>query len=320
MTDTQHQHWSQFWQLGHITTFGPSLPDNYGGLLRDFWIEIFSRLPQQAQILDIATGNGALATLAAIVSQEQQRYYKIHGTDIATIRPTVEGQETTDVRHLITFTSHTPCESQPFPDHSFDLICSQFGFEYSDIPATLKELRRLLLPQATFTAIAHHENSNLIQESRQELGVYHAAFKEHDIFGRLTAFFNALGDTPANTDLAPAMERAKPVSAQLNEAVNQFRVAHGKSPCGQQMLSAISHLARGASQASGAQRMAAVKAARTDFTLAQQRLVDMTAAALDADDMGMLREAAQATGFDNVDTAEFLVEDNSLAGWRIELS
>jgi SAM-dependent methyltransferase len=315
MTDQQqHQQWSQFWRQGHITTFGPALPENYDGMLREFWTEQFSRADSGTRILDIATGNGALATMAAKVSEEHDLGLLIHASDIAEINPALNNEALSKLRQQITFLSNTPCHKQPFPDHNFEMITSQFGFEYSDVPATLEEILRLLADGGRFIAIAHHGESNIIQGARDELQVYHAALKEFDVFGRLAQFFATLEDTPGSAD------QRRPLGERLNEAVNGLNKTHGSSPCAQQILGAITHLAKGANAASGPQRMNAVKAAHLDFSMAQHRLLDMVAAGLDEDDVALLRDSATAVGFTEVLVEEYRVEDSSLAGWQVQLT
>ena len=89
-------------------------------------------LPDGARILDIATGNGAIATLAAEVAEAGQKTFFLAATDLAEINPDVKGgARSSRLRKRIQFHSHTPCERQPFDDASFDCVTSQFGFEYA---------------------------------------------------------------------------------------------------------------------------------------------------------------------------------------------
>ena len=119
------------------------MPDNYGGSVRDFWREKFNELPEHARILDIATGNGAIATLAAELDADKNKGFFITATDLATInQDIVESKTAKELRRKIVFRSAVPCEKQPLEDNSCDLVTSQFGFEYSDVAAAVIEMRR----------------------------------------------------------------------------------------------------------------------------------------------------------------------------------
>lgn len=57
--------WEQFWRHGSVTTFERSGNPNYDGEIREFWERQFATLREGARIVDLATGNGAVALLAA---------------------------------------------------------------------------------------------------------------------------------------------------------------------------------------------------------------------------------------------------------------
>lgn len=62
---TPNQHWSNYWQQGHITSFGQSFSGNYTGVLKEVWQDIIVNLPDNFAVLDLATGNGAIPQLIA---------------------------------------------------------------------------------------------------------------------------------------------------------------------------------------------------------------------------------------------------------------
>lgn len=317
------EQWSRFWQQGYITTFGASKAKNYDGVVREFWREIFSSLERDSHILDIATGNGALATLAAEVSDEESKEYFVAGTDLATINHTIHSDPAARrLRDRITFHSGTPCDKQPFENASFDLVCSQFGFEYSDPESTLAEVSRVLRSGRRFVAISHHVDSRLIKDSRRELEVYRAALDELELFDRLEDYFKAVGVLGGSGDeLASALKAARPQSQKINTAVNEFRQRYPDDACAREMVAAISHLVQ---RARGTERKELLKAllnARQEFVLAQARLKDMVAAALSARQLEVLRtHATEGMAFESFDYCEFPGEGGGPAGWQIELT
>lgn len=313
--------WSRFWKQGFITTFGASKLDNYDGVVREFWHEKFAELPVAALILDIATGNGAIATIAAEVSEELQKKYFVAASDLAEINPQLVGSdETSKLRQSIYFHSHTPCENQPFDDDFFDFVSSQFGFEYSNTELTIPEIRRVLAPGGRFVAISHHVDSTLIRAARAEIDIYQYALNELDLFGRLRKYFLALGnigDSPKK--LARGLEAAKPHSQSINEGMNLFRKRYPEEECSKEIVGAISYLARGAREATRKERLAALDVAAEDFSLAQKRLQDMVGAALGQEQIDKLQETGKAAGFESVICLRLYSEDGELAGWQIHM-
>lgn len=314
------QQWSTFWQQGHITTFGASKPDNYDGVIRDFWRDKFRELPDDANILDIATGNGAIATLAAELSKDRSKNFKIRASDRAVINTQIVGSESAaELRELIEFHSETPCEKQPFDDDSFDLVTSQFGFEYSDIDATLQEVRRVLAASGWFIAISHHADSQLIKAASKELGVYEQAIDQADLFGKLRAYTEALGDLTGNQEeLVGKIQAAAPLAAEMLQSLKQLQADYPDEDCAAEIGGTISYLSK-PQQAQATDRVAAIDASRSDFSFAQARLKDMVDAALSQDEIEQLTIVAKEAGFRSVHCLKIFGEDHALAGWQIHM-
>ena len=313
--------WSKFWEQGFITTFGRSKPDNYDGVVRDFWREKFLELPTGARVLDIATGNGAIATIAAQVGLAHDKDFFVAATDLARISTDIVGNDDTiQLRERIEFHSDTPCEDQPFDDDYFDFVSSQFGFEYSNIEKTLQEVRRILKAGGPFIAISHHVDSQLIKAANAELEVYRHALDELNVFGTVREYFDALGDIGSSRDeLKKAMELAVPLSLRINDCVNAFREEHPDDECAKEIVAAVGYLARGAAQTAKAERLGAVDAAQVSYRMAQARLEDMVDAAMDQEDIDSLTVNAGSAGFSSANCLNLFVEDGSLAGWQIHM-
>ena len=76
--------WDSFWRYDRLSSFhaAPGAP-NYGPPVADGWRAFFRSLPDGAQVLDLATGNGAIAVLAV----EADKHFIVAGTDLADVRP-----------------------------------------------------------------------------------------------------------------------------------------------------------------------------------------------------------------------------------------
>jgi ubiquinone/menaquinone biosynthesis C-methylase UbiE len=61
----QRQAWDLFWSYDRLSSFGTGKgAGNYPPHISDGWRNLFASLPKGAHVLDIATGNGAIAVLA----------------------------------------------------------------------------------------------------------------------------------------------------------------------------------------------------------------------------------------------------------------
>jgi len=313
--------WSDFWQQGFVTTFGPSLPDNYQGVIAGFWGSQFERLANDARILDIATGNGAVAILAAKTAQKQDKTFDITGCDLAIINPQVTASdEVQTLRAGIHFHSNTACEKLPFEKGAFDFVSSQFGLEYCKIPQALGEIRRVLVAGGKFVAIAHHNDSNLLMAARSEAKVYRAVLTDLNLFGRVRAYFGALGNPLNQEELRVAINKARPLSTSVNEGVASMKKRYPDSDCAGKMLAAINSLAQGAARVQSKQRLRTLAMVSEEFEMAGERLEDMVKAGLDGDAIDRLHALARTSAFSDFSCQPFLNDNGSLAGWHIELS
>jgi len=309
MESNELAQWSSFWRQGFITTFGAGKAGNYDGIVRKFWVDQFVDLPALSRILDIATGNGAIATLAAEISEGHEKNFFVAATDLAEIHSELKANPLAlRLRANIHFHSNTPCERQPFEDDSFDLVTSQFGFEYSNVEETIREIRRVLAPGGTFIAICHHAE------------VYHSAFDEFDLFGHFKKYLDAVGDLSAPPEkLARAMKMARPLSKSINERMDAFRQRHDGEECAREIVGAISNLAQSARNTERSKLIKSIAAAKQEFRFARARLRDMVRAALDDEQINTLAVAARAVGFEAVQSRELYGEDDGLAGWQIHI-
>ena len=287
----------------------------------DFWREKFVELHDGARILDIAAGNGAIATIAAEVGAEYGKHFSIAATDLAHVHAELIGEDKTrEARKAIEFHSGIPCEEQPFEDDAFDMVTSQFGFEYSDIDKTLVEVRRVLTPGGRFVAISHHAESMLIEAAAVELDIYRFGMDELDLIGTSKRYFEALGElTGARTQLKRAMRNAAPQSAELNEKMNRFRKRYPEDEQARFFVGTISYIAKTARSTGFEERLKAHDAIRSDFEMHRARLRDMVEAALDQEDIDSLSLTAKDAGFQSVHCLKLFAEDNGLAGWQIHL-
>lgn len=133
--------WDSFWRYDRLSSFhaAPGAP-NYGPSVADGWRAFFDQLADGARVLDLATGNGAIAVLAVAAGKR----FAVAGADLAAVEPTAFVTQSRAELAQINFLAGTPAEALPLPDASVDAAVSQYGIEYSDLDRSLAEAVRVL--------------------------------------------------------------------------------------------------------------------------------------------------------------------------------
>ena len=160
--------WGNYWQHGALHSLPTSYAGNYRGAVANFWTSVGSQLSHEQRLLDIGTGNGSLPSLFhAVLGPDCPR---IDAIDLADkLSPAWHQALPAESRNRIVFHPGTQAEKLPFPDGSFDLVCSQYGVEYSDLPAALAEASRVLGSHSRLALVMHHAQSRLVEVAREEL-------------------------------------------------------------------------------------------------------------------------------------------------------
>lgn len=165
------KHWSRYWARGRLTSLPQDFSANYDGEVAAFWRRQFDSLNPGAKLLDVCTGNGALALLAAAWSHEYSRAFSITGLDAARIDSEAVRQAHPEVVSRIgdiRFIDETPFEQSGLPTGSFDLVMSQYGIEYCDWQAAAASSEKLLRPGGQLVFVSHAPDSALVETMQRE--------------------------------------------------------------------------------------------------------------------------------------------------------
>ena len=164
--------WSHYWATGALHSCPNAFAGNYDDDVREHWYAFFSKLPDGARILDIGTGNGAIAFLARDAANAAGRSFHIEGIDAAIIHPAAAAaQHGIDVGSII-FRGETSIERTDYPPQHFDATSSQYAIEYTDVAESLKELARILKPGGQAEFVIHHAASRALEATRAELRAF----------------------------------------------------------------------------------------------------------------------------------------------------
>ena len=162
MADTQTQDWSNYWQGRAASESGAALVGvgiETDAEIAAFWDGVLAGLPKSANILDLACGAGSVLRRA-----KEAGFKNLTGADISDKAIETLKTEFPAVRTVI-----TPADKTPFEDGEFDLVASQFGFEYAGAKKTAIEIARLVGAGGRFVAISHKSGGAIEAEVKGKL-------------------------------------------------------------------------------------------------------------------------------------------------------
>lgn len=161
--------WSRYWQHGGLHSCSSSFDGNYSGEVRAFWHNAFAPVANGGRMLDLCTGNGPIARLALELAPDPSTL-SIDAVDLANVAPAWWSELAPAVRSRVRFHGGVAAERLPLAAGCIDLAVSQFGLEYTDVPASVAELRRVLAPGARVALLVHAHDSLIVRQALEERG------------------------------------------------------------------------------------------------------------------------------------------------------
>jgi ubiquinone/menaquinone biosynthesis C-methylase UbiE len=126
-------------------------------------------LPAGSQILDLCTGNGAVAIIAAETSSVHGRNFAITGIDLADIDPKRFVSRLEIIARDVTFVGNRSCETLTYADGQFDAVVSQYGIEYSELDRSLTEAVRVLAPAGKLRLFMHAKEGMVVASTKKAI-------------------------------------------------------------------------------------------------------------------------------------------------------
>ena len=203
--------WDRFWTYDRLSSFGTgSGAGNYGEPIAEGWRSFFATLQAGSRVLDLCTGNGAIAVLAIEAGDK----LKVTGADLAAVRPAAFVSRNKRQLKQVRFLANTPAEKLPLDDASFAVVVSQFGIEYSDMDQSVAEAVRVLGPGGRLRFATHAAEGSVATNTKRAIADADFLLDEIDLTGRASACFQAILDA----------ERGR-AQGQLAEIAAQARYA-----------------------------------------------------------------------------------------------
>lgn len=151
--------WARLWRAGVPHSCSTAVSGNYRGEMRRFWARQAGLLHDGARVVDIGTGNGAVALLIRDEAIARGLGVELHGVDAAEIDPPAVLEDGVNRLAGIRFHPGVRFDAMPFSDSSIDLVCSQYAFEYGERASSVREIMRVLRHGGIGAFVIHSTDS-----------------------------------------------------------------------------------------------------------------------------------------------------------------
>lgn len=317
--------WDRYWQFDRVASCFDSETANYSGAFKKEWRGFFADLPEDAKILDLCTGNGAVARLAAEYAVAEDKEFAIVGVDKAAIKPEkfvtpTKGQD------RIEFLGGVAAEHLPFDEDYFDAVVSQYGFEYTNTEAVVEQISEVLKPASPGKLICHAaegvvaengtEEAALIRFVEEDLGIYDAAIKATEAVWTVEK-----ADAAEARELAPVANRRLDAYKRAMKAL----VARLKENPDNHFLYNTYGLLRHTFEVRAHfpldPLVEKIEDARTEALAHLGRVEALLEASVSESNCRALKTVLETKGFSDVRFEPFSIEnDSKLVGWNFEFS
>ncbi|MEX2498016.1 MAG: methyltransferase domain-containing protein [Wenzhouxiangellaceae bacterium] len=158
--------WNRYWQADRGAACQADDRGLYTGVVARAWRAFANQLHAGSRVLDLATGNGAVAELLVESLRSGQTPVTIVGIDRAVIHPRLPASPKPGVE--CRWYANTPVETLPFAANMFHAVTSQYGVEYGDLERAVEEAARVLRPGGHLQWICHARSGHLARDAHEE--------------------------------------------------------------------------------------------------------------------------------------------------------
>ncbi|MGI9295872.1 MAG: methyltransferase domain-containing protein, partial [Pseudomonadales bacterium] len=297
---------------------------NYSEFIQTHWKDFFAELAPHSRILDIGTGNGAVATIANEVSHTQNLGFDIHGIDTAKIDPHKFVQHDSVLLDGITFHAEAAAESTPFPDAFFHAVSGQYALEYTRIEDTIKELTRITQVGAKMRFIVHSKDSIAVETAHTDLEQCRLLLEKSKILDKAQDMMDFVADIErGHLQATPAVDKkalqlikkfeqaAREISAALKQTVRKSMYSN--------VLEVTIKTHENRRKFSKQHILNNIESLRAEVKAHRGRLEALVKSAKDQAEMEEIEVMLEKYGLRHVDTEEVIdPQRDTQFGWRLD--
>ncbi|MCB0243440.1 MAG: class I SAM-dependent methyltransferase [Anaerolineae bacterium] len=306
-------HWENYYRGGLLATCPTGVAGSYDLEVRAAWVDFFKPLADGARIVDVGTGNGAVALIAREVAAASGRQWQIHGTDLARIDPVANVPNGASLFAGVQFHAETAAEQLPFDDASVDALGCHYVLEYTRMDEALKEFARVCKPGGRIQFVIHHHQSQLVDSANWSIREAEIV-KESGVYRRLGQLIDIEGQVKQVVDKRSAELRA---SIQMLKQALQHAAQAGQGSILRVTLDAVKKLLEMRKQASANQVGKEIDRVRAELRAAVRRVKDLVKAARNEAEINEIKAIAARAGFDHLNFSPLLHAGHHLVGWRM---
>jgi ubiquinone/menaquinone biosynthesis C-methylase UbiE len=314
------EHWETYYRGGGLVTCPTGPEGNYSLEIRDAWVEFYASLADCARVLDVGTGNGAVALIARDTLVAAGRTSEVHGSDLALIDPPRQVRGGAGMFDGITFHAGVATEHLPFEAESIDAVSGQFALEYTEVEASLREIARVLRPGGRARFSIHHADSVVVGNARQGLAQTQLVLEDTRVFRKLRSFLAA--EREAERD-PRSRTRAGEAWNELGRAGTQLQQALAAAPGARTLLvtiDAVQKLLSIRRRMSPAQLEREVDKVEREVRSSARRLKDLLESARDEAGVRAIATAGRAAGLVAAEPRPQFQAGDTLVGWLLDFS
>lgn len=320
MTTAASDAWSRLWRSGVPHSCATAMPGNYDGPTLAFWQRQFQALPEGSVVVDVGTGNGALALLASRAARDRRTRLDVHGVDLADIDPAATiGGDFTGIR----FHSRTSLAALPFADAGVDLLVSQFALEYAPRETAVAEALRVLGTRGGAAMVLHSHDSVVARVTAERLPWFGLLLRDSPLLPAADGVVKVLATarTPAERAALQSDPLAESTRHAFNRAAGEL-LDRAREPGAGDVLGRFMPALSQAVQSAAQEPMRAregLAGLRQWLRDEEDRLLQLRAALLDAAALdalaGSFREAGHAVACGSLEQ-----RPGAKLGWTLEVA
>lgn len=315
--------WDRYWQADRVAAcLTDAQTGNYQPAIREAWERFFGDIGDGARMLDIGTGNGAVAIIAFDSAARGGKRLEIHGVDRADINPASHVHIANAALAAIRFHGRSAAESLPFPDAHFDAITGQYALEYSDMQYSLPEIARVARPGARLRFILHAKDARPVMAAAANLDDIRYVMDTLGLLDKartlMRAAFAFEHAEHRDAELEAEARRARGIYLAAARAADERYTRSPDKLLLNDVLVNVSYAWDHRRKYTLDYILKGIDAVETEVQAHHARLENMCAVALSKSEAENLAETFRSRGFENVSLAAFRTPgEEGFWGWEL---
>jgi ubiquinone/menaquinone biosynthesis C-methylase UbiE len=314
-TEDKLRIWDAYWQDTRLHSAGPDSAPDIEVALDAHWAQATAALERGNKVLDLACGNGAVASVVARVSQELDYDLSVVGIDAAAIDPQRYVTRLADLLRTIDFRPQTRMEELPFEAGTFDAVFSQYGFEFGEVGKAAQEVSRVLRPRGGLLILGLPATSAVVEQANKRMKQSKHLLENTKLFDVALAVAQALHNVESSGEGRDTKQYLERFNGEVERAMAKF--ANTDSDVIMAMVIGLQKVFTDRKTMDIATQLATINNMRKRLAEGAARAEVMTRAALGDGGLNGLKRHLGLAGVTVAETKPVSVGQHGTVAWRI---